>query len=180
MAPKALGGLALSLCSILAHCTPATQASSPCQEIRWRQQALHLGVAPCLQDDRAHIVRAAEGVWTEDWRSTGRMSGAPYAAAAVSWAGFQGPPSSTASAPRELGWAVDRAGCVRTSHSSLTGQQMVPGNSADLVAAPQGPHPGMGSKRGEQRWMAGQGSGSTAWQEPWGSLPSSHFPPPTP
>jgi len=69
---------------------------------------------------------------------------------------------------------VDRAGCVRTSHSSLTGQQMVPGNSADFVAVPQGPHLG---------WAQG-GVNRDGWQaravggQPGRSL-GAPYPPPT-
>lgn len=81
-------------------------------------------------------------------------------------------PPTTALCPKGAGAGVtENTGFVRTSHSSLTGQEMVPRSSADLMSAVQGLHAGMGSKRGEPSRIPGQGSTQTARRSPGVSPP---------
>lgn len=62
---------------------------------------------------------------------------------------------------------TEGTGFVRTSHSSLTRQEMV----ADLMSEAQGPHTGLDLGRGEPRRIPGQGSSSLARTGPGAPSP---------
>lgn len=66
------------------------------------------------------------------------------------------------SAPGSWVGLTESTGFTGTSHSSLTGQEMV----ADLMSVAQGPHTETGSRRGGPRRVPGQGSVSIARRRP--------------
>lgn len=98
----------------------------------------------------------------EEWRRVGRSSAASCKLSKDQGAELEGnarPPPTTALCPQRARVGVtENIGFIRTSHSSLTRQKMVPSSSADLMSAAQGPHVGTGPRRGESRNIPGQGS----------------------
>lgn len=120
---------------------------------------------------RAHTVSAVEA-----WRRVGRSSAECCCKLSTDQGAELGrnarPPPTTSLCPQRAGAGVtENIEFLRTSHSSLTRQKMVPSSSADLMSAALGPHVGTGFRRGEPRKIPGQGSTSTAWKSPVASSP---------
>lgn len=65
----------------------------------------------------------------------------------VTTAGIPGHLSTQCCAPRELGWATERAGSLEQAIQALPEARWSPVALLILLAAPQGPHAGMGQER---------------------------------